>query len=110
MKTPWGSWEVLDEGADYKIKKLIVQPGEMTSLQSHKNRREEWFIVEGQAEIYWDERVIKTPNMRSSIFIGKGVRHRITNNGDVPVVVIELQFGICTEEDINRFEDKYGRD
>ncbi len=113
MKTivnkPWGSFEILDQGSKYVIKKIIVHPGEQLSLQSHQHRSEHWLIAEGNAEVIIDE---NTYNLKENekIFVPKGAKHRLSNWDKKKLVVIEMWFGdILDENDIKRYEDIYKR-
>ena len=109
VEKPWGSYQVLDNGPSYQVKKIIVNKGGVLSLQSHQHRSEHWIIVEGQAEVRIDD---KTYNLTANetIFIPKGSKHRLSNKGLNNLVVIEVWFGDKLDEnDIERFEDLYGR-
>jgi len=107
---PWGSFQVLDEGATYKVKRLEVKPGQRLSYQYHHRRAEHWVIVAGRALITLDD-VVHERNATESIEIGQGVRHRIENPGPDPMVFIEVQTGsYFGEDDIVRLDDDYGRD
>lgn len=109
---PWGHYTVLDvgteNGEEYCTKTITVNPGGVLSLQSHKLRREEWTVLEGDLEVTRDKEIL---NLKTgeSIDIPQGAVHRMANRSDKPVVVKEIQRGICREEDIERFEDIYGR-
>ena len=106
---PWGSFQVLDEGPDHKVKRIILCPGKRHSLQRHAGRSEHWFIVSGTAIVILDGAEI-TVTAGSSIDIPCGSLHRMANIGDVDVVLIEVQTGdYFDEDDIERFEDDYGR-
>jgi len=113
MKTivnkPWGSYQILDEGKKYTLKKIIVNSGDKLSLQSHDHRSEHWLIAEGSAEVIING---KTFNLKENenIFIPKGSKHRLSNLGPQKLVVIEMWFGENLDEnDIKRFEDIYKR-
>lgn len=106
---PWGEFTVLVDEDDYKVKQLKVNPGCRTSLQSHNLRTEMWFIVSGEALIHRDIDSI-VMDKYSIVEIPKGMYHRITNNSDSNMLtIIEIQTGICVEEDIIRYQDDYGR-
>ena len=109
VKTPWGSWVVLDQGPDFKVKRLTIHPGEMTSYQYHEHRVEYWNVVEGRGlAIVGDMPVSLMPDM--AVFVRKGSRHRIVNTAvAVNLIIIEVQWGQCVEEDIIRISDKYNR-
>ncbi len=108
-KRPWGIWEVIDASDNYVVKKIVVNKGEILSLQSHKYRSENWLIANGEALVTLeDKKFIK--NVGDHVFIPVGVKHRIQNNGNTPLVFIELQTGEKLDElDIIRYEDKYNR-
>ena len=114
MKTvvnkPWGSFEVINEGKRYTVKKIIVNPGGQLSLQSHEYRSEHWLIVEGNAEVVINEQKVDLIE-NQHIFIPQGAKHRLTNKGDKNLIVIEIWFGNnLNENDIKRYEDIYNRD
>jgi mannose-1-phosphate guanylyltransferase/mannose-6-phosphate isomerase len=106
---PWGSFENMEEGERYKVKKLIVRPSRSLSLQYHMHRAEHWVIVSGSAEILrGDETHLLNEN--DSIYIPKKVKHRIKNIGETDLHIIEVQTGsILSEDDIIRLDDHYGR-
>ena len=106
---PWGTYTVLEEGAGFKIKRIVVKPGASLSLQMHYHRSEHWIVVSGTAKVVNGERefLVRT---NESTYIPAGTRHRLENPGKVPLVMIEVQSGgYLGEDDIVRFEDKYGR-
>jgi len=109
---PWGTWEVLDTGVEngeeFCVKKITVNPGGILSLQSHKLRREVWTVLEGTIEVTRDKEII-TLSKDKTIDIPQGAVHRMANRGDVPAIVHEVQRGTCREDDIIRYEDVYGR-
>ena len=106
---PWGSYQVLEGGPKYSIKKILVSPGGVLSLQSHNHRSEHWVIIEGIAEVTLGEN-IKTLNANENIFIPKKVKHRLANRYNEELVIIEIWFGdILDETDIVRYEDIYNR-
>ncbi len=106
---PWGSFQVLHEGAGFKVKEIIVAPGGRLSLQSHKHRAEHWVVVAGTAKVTVDDKVLLLePNQ--SVHIPLGAVHRMENPGAVPMHLIEVQCGdYLGEDDIVRYEDVYGR-
>ena len=113
MKTlvdkPWGSYQILDEGSNYQVKKILVNPGGILSLQSHQHRSEHWIIAKGEAEVTIDA---KSKNFKENemIFIPAKSKHRLANNSSNTLVVIEMWYGdILDENDIERFEDIYER-
>jgi len=107
---PWGSYEVLQEGNGYKIKKIIVKPGKKLSLQKHFHRNEHWIVVSGTATVIVENKTyLVRPN--ESTYIKMGEIHRLSNKGKIPVILIEAQVGEYTnEDDIVRIKDDYNRD
>lgn len=106
---PWGSYDSLDQGEGYQVKRLTVKPGASISLQLHHRRAEHWVVVAGRARITCGERVFDLLRNEST-FIPLGVKHRIENPGPEPLHIIEVQSGdYLGEDDIVRFEDRYGR-
>ena len=106
---PWGNYTILGEGEDYKIKQIIVNPGQVLSLQMHHHRSEHWVVVSGTAHVTIDERE-QLICENESAFVPQTVKHRLSNPGKVPLVMIEVQSGrYLGEDDIVRFEDVYGR-
>jgi len=106
---PWGSFTVLEDGAHHKIKRLEIKPGAGISLQLHQHRSEHWVVVEGEAQVTRDEEVVILGRDQST-YIPAGTKHRLENLSDQPLIVIEVQTGrYLGEDDIVRFEDRYGR-
>ena len=108
-RRPWGGFETLEEGAGYKVKRLVVEPGHRISLQRHRFRAEHWVIVAGAPRV-----VIKGRARRlkpcAAVDVPRGAWHRIENPGRRPVVIIEVQHGsYLGEDDIVRRQDDYGR-
>jgi mannose-1-phosphate guanylyltransferase / mannose-6-phosphate isomerase len=106
---PWGTFTVLDEGPQHKIKRISVKPKAVLSLQMHHHRSEHWIVVTGTAEVVNGSReyVIKA---NESTYIPAGAKHRLANPGTEDLVIIEVQTGsYLGEDDIVRFEDVYGR-
>jgi mannose-1-phosphate guanylyltransferase (GDP) (EC 2.7.7.22)/mannose-6-phosphate isomerase, type 2 (EC 5.3.1.8) len=106
---PWGMYTVLEEGPRFKIKRIMVRPGESLSLQMHHHRSEHWIIVSGMACVTnGEEEFLLDTN--ESTFIKPGRTHRLTNPGVIDLVMIEVQSGeYLGEDDIVRFTDIYGR-
>ena len=106
---PWGYYLVLHEDAGYKVKQFVVRPGSRLSLQRHRRRAEHWQVVRGEASVTCGKEVVRLlPG--ESIDIPLGALHRVENVGRVDLVVIEVQMGeYVGEDDIERFEDDYGR-
>jgi mannose-1-phosphate guanylyltransferase/mannose-6-phosphate isomerase len=106
---PWGTYTVLEEGDGFKIKRIEVKPGASLSLQMHHHRSEHWVVVSGQATVVNGESEI-TLAANQSTFIPAGHRHRLHNSAQTPCVIIEVQTGnYLGEDDIVRFQDRYGR-
>ena len=107
---PWGNYTVLDDDVpDHKVKRLVVHPGKRLSYQRHAKRAEHWFIVAGTATVTLDGRTI-TVQAGESIDIPREGAHRVANEGDTDVVLIEVQRGTYFgEDDIVRLDDDYGR-
>jgi mannose-1-phosphate guanylyltransferase/mannose-6-phosphate isomerase len=107
---PWGSYDSLDQGDRFQVKRLVVHPGGVLSLQLHHHRAEHWIVVSGTARITRGEEVFELQENQST-YIPVGMRHRIENRGTVPLHIIEVQSGgYLGEDDIVRFEDQYGRE
>jgi mannose-1-phosphate guanylyltransferase len=106
---PWGTYTVLQEGARFKIKRIEVKPGHTLSLQMHHHRSEHWIVVSGTAKVSCDDKTFLVA-ANASTYIPIGTRHRLENPGVMDLVMIEVQCGdYLGEDDIVRFEDKYGR-
>ncbi len=106
---PWGTYTVIEEGANFKIKRIVVKPGAALSLQMHRHRSEHWVVVNGVAKVVNGEREFLV-NINESTFIPAGHKHRLENPGTGDLVMIEVQSGdYLGEDDIVRFEDIYGR-
>ncbi len=109
VRKPWGFFEVLASGANWKIKRLVIFPNSRISLQSHKYRDELWIVIKGTCKaIKGNSKVILKE--KDYIFIPRNVKHRAENIGDVNLEIIEVQMGEYLEDDdITRYEDDYGR-
>jgi len=106
---PWGSYTVLEEGPRYKIKRIMVNPNERLSLQMHYHRSEHWVVVKGTAKVKIDDKEIFL-HENESAYVPKATLHRLENQGKVPLEIIEVQNGeYVGEDDIERYEDDYGR-
>lgn len=106
---PWGSYDSVDEGQRFQVKRLMVKPGATLSLQMHHHRAEHWIVVSGTARITCNDKVFLLSENEST-YIPVGAKHRIENPGKVPLHIIEVQSGsYLGEDDIVRFEDSYGR-
>jgi mannose-1-phosphate guanylyltransferase/mannose-6-phosphate isomerase len=107
---PWGSYDSLDQGHRFQVKRLSVKPGATLSLQMHHHRAEHWVVVSGTARVTRGEETFLLEENQST-YIPIGTKHRIENPGKVPLHIIEVQSGsYLGEDDIVRFEDKYGRE
>jgi mannose-1-phosphate guanylyltransferase/mannose-6-phosphate isomerase len=106
---PWGSYESLVISDRFQVKRIIVNPGGTLSLQMHHHRAEHWIVVSGTAEVTCEDRTFMLAEDEST-YIPLGHRHRLANPGRIPLELIEVQTGsYLGEDDIVRFEDKYGR-
>jgi mannose-6-phosphate isomerase-like protein (cupin superfamily) len=106
---PWGSWHVLDEAPGFKVKRIEVTPGHRLSLQTHAQRSEHWIVVRGTATCLLDGDLHVVP-LGGSLDVPVGAKHRISNEHDEHLVLIEIQRGpYLGEDDIVRFDDDYGR-
>ncbi len=106
---PWGSYTVLEEGDRYKIKRIVVNPGEQLSLQKHYHRSEHWVVVRGTAKVTIGDKEIFI-HENESAYVPKSTLHRLENPGKVPLEMIEVQNGeYVGEDDIVRIDDTYGR-
>ncbi len=106
---PWGSYDSIDSADGFQVKRLIVNPGAVLSLQKHARRAEHWVVVRGTARITRDDEEFDL-GVNESTYIPIGAVHRIANPFDEPVHIIEVQCGdYLGEDDIVRLEDKYGR-
>jgi mannose-6-phosphate isomerase-like protein (cupin superfamily) len=106
---PWGSYTVLSDQVGYKVKQLTVSPESRLSLQSHQKRTEFWTVVEGQALVTLNDKDLIL-ECGETLEIPLGARHRIANEEKERLVLIEVQLGTYLgEDDIERFEDDYGR-
>jgi mannose-1-phosphate guanylyltransferase/mannose-6-phosphate isomerase len=106
---PWGAYESLDNGGNFQVKRITVNPGAKLSLQMHHKRAEHWIVVSGIAKVTCGERVFSLKENEST-YIPLGFKHRLENTGTTPLELIEVQSGsYLGEDDIVRFEDSYGR-
>ena len=106
---PWGSYQSLDNGARYQVKRIVVKPGGRLSLQLHHHRAEHWVVVRGIARVTVGE-IVKTLNENESAYIPLGTKHRLENPGKIDLELIEVQTGsYLGEDDIVRFDDDYRR-
>ena len=107
---PWGNYRTLVEGSGFKVKKITVNSGANLSTQRHQHRAEHWVVVSGIADVRIDEQLL-TLNHDQSCYIAAKQIHSLANNQKEPLIVIEVQTGaVLDESDIERFDDKYGRE
>lgn len=109
VRRPWGSYECIDKGKRYQVKRIVVNPGGALSLQMHHHRSEHWVIVKGVARITCHDKVMLLHENQST-YIPPCTAHRLENPGIVPLELIEVQSGsYLGEDDIIRLHDNYGR-
>ena len=109
VNRPWGTYETVDQSERFQVKRIVVNPGAALSLQRHYHRAEHWVVVKGTARITVGEKDIVLREDEST-YIPLGIRHRLANPGKIPLELIEVQTGsYLGEDDIERFDDKYGR-
>jgi len=109
VRRPWGWYDVIDEGENFKVKRIQVKSKASLSLQKHNHRSEHWVVVKGKAEVTCgDKKLILTENQSTNI--PQGELHRLANPASSPLEIIEISSGsYLGEDDIVRFEDDYGR-
>ena len=108
-RRPWGTFTVLDEGDNFKVKRIEVLPGKRLSYQKHSQRAEHWVVVQGTAKVTLDDRESMLAS-GEAIDIGIGSAHRVENPGSDTLVFIEVQRGsYLGEDDIVRLQDDFGR-
>ncbi len=106
---PWGGYTELERCNNFRIKRITVRPGEQLSLQMHRHRSEHWIVVRGMADVTLGDEILCI-GAGESTFVKAGTRHRLGNSGILPLEVIEVQIGEYLEEDdIERYDDTYGR-
>lgn len=106
---PWGSYQSVDNGLRYQVKRIVVKAGRRLSLQKHHHRSEHWIVVRGTAQVTVNE-LVKIVHENESIYIPIGATHRLENPGKIPLELIEVQTGsYLAEDDIIRIEDDYQR-
>jgi mannose-6-phosphate isomerase-like protein (cupin superfamily) len=107
---PWGTYETVDQGERFQVKRITVNPGARLSLQMHHHRAEHWTVVRGTARVTRGEHVLILAENEST-FIPLGMKHRLENPGCIPLELIEVHSGsYLGEDDIVRFEDTYNRE
>jgi mannose-1-phosphate guanylyltransferase/mannose-6-phosphate isomerase len=106
---PWGYYQILSDGPDHKVKRIVVEPGGSLSLQRHQKRAEHWYAVSGEGVAVIEDRKYIL-HKGHAVDIPQGAMHRLENRVNVDLVIIEVQTGTYFgEDDIERLEDKYGR-
>ena len=109
VERPWGHYEDLREGTGFKVKLIVVRPGQRLSLQRHQRRAEHWVVVSGHADVEVDGRTLQLA-AGDTVDIPLGAWHRLGNRGSDDLTLLELQRGDhCGEDDIERRADDYGR-
>ena len=109
VETPWGRYRVLDQGPGFQVKRLTLSPGAALSSQSHEHRSEHWVVAAGIALVTVDGRTESLGPGDTADVPARAV-HRIRNDTEDPIEVIEVQYGEhISEEDVRRYEDLYGR-
>jgi mannose-6-phosphate isomerase-like protein (cupin superfamily) len=109
VEKPWGGYQVIGSGRGFQVKLISVEPGQRLSLQRHTQRSEQWTVALGVAEALIDDDVMEI-TVGGTAFVDVGASHRISNNGNETLVIVEVQFGeYLGEDDIERLEDDYGR-
>lgn len=109
VQRPWGTYTVLEEGRNFKVKRIVVTPGASLSLQMHHHRSEHWVVVRGVAQVVNGEQELVLQTNQST-YIPQETKHRLANPGTEPLEIIEVQTGLYLgEDDIVRFADIYGR-
>ena len=107
---PWGSYQQVDEGTRFQVKRLVVKPGEKLSLQRHHHRAEHWIVVKGTAKVTRDDETFLISE-NESVYLPLGCRHRLENPGKILLEIIEVQVGsYLGEDDIVRYADDYNRE
>lgn len=106
---PWGSYDCIDVGERFQVKRITVNPGAKLSLQKHHHRAEHWVVVKGTAEVTCDDKTFLLTENQSA-YIPLGSMHRLANPGKIPLEMVEVQSGsYLNEDDIERYDDQYGR-
>ncbi len=107
---PWGSYDSVDDGERFQVKRLSLKPGGMLSLQMHHHRAEHWIVVQGTARVTCNDKTFLLSENEST-YVPVGATHRIENPGKVPLHIVEVRSGTYLgEDDIVRYEDNYGRE
>jgi len=110
VERPWGTYFNIHESPKYLVKEITINPGARISLQLHHHRSEHWVCISGIACVEVADRQ-KWVRPGESIFIPQGVKHRLTNPGAIPLMIVEVQMGeLLSEDDIVRLDDDYNRE
>ena len=109
VNKPWGSYQIIDQGKNFLVKNIVVKPNSKLSLQSHEHRSEHWIIVEGRAEVTVNNKITILETNQST-YIPSKTKHRLANNYNKNLIIIEVWYGEkLDEDDITRYEDIYNR-
>ena len=109
VSKPWGSFQVIEEGDKYTLKRLTVKKGGRLSLQSHNHRSEHWVVVQGEAEVILGDKNLKLKE-NENIYIPVNTKHSLANKKERELIIIEVWYGdTLEEEDIIRYQDIYDR-
>ena len=108
VRRPWGWFEELAAGPSYKVKRLCVMAGQQLSLQTHAERAEHWVVVQGRGLLTL-ERATSRLSVGDTVTVQRGAAHRVRNEGEDLLIIVETQLGTCREDDIVRLQDDYGR-
>ena len=109
VNKPWGSYEIIQSGKSFLLKKITVKPGGVLSLQSHEHRSEHWIVAQGNVEVIIDDKIMNLKE-NENVFIPKKAVHRMSNKHSEDLIIIEMWYGnILDENDIKRYEDIYKR-
>jgi mannose-1-phosphate guanylyltransferase / mannose-6-phosphate isomerase len=109
VRRPWGSYQSIEQGDRFQVKRIVVKRGQRLSLQRHHHRAEHWVVVRGTARVLVDGE-INILHENESTYIPIGAKHRLENPGKIDLELIEIQTGsYLGEDDIERFEDDYRR-
>ena len=109
VKRPWGTYKIIEYRKHCLVKQIDVFPGAMLSLQSHSHRSEHWTVVSGLAQVQRGEDILYLEK-DDALVIPKNTKHRLANKTDLPLRIVEIQYGdILDENDIVRYDDIYGR-
>ena len=107
---PWGSFKVLEDSADFKVKHLVIRPKQRISYQYHLKRAEHWYVIRGIAEVMLEDKIVSVPPLHS-VEIPATAKHSVFNSGVDDLHIVEVQTGsYFGEDDIIRLNDMYGRE